>query len=86
MNGMVTVKQIAGVLAEKPARVSYALMKLDAHPADRVGTIRFFRPSIINSIRQAIAGFRRYDYTPPQAPPQGIQSLQLHSTHEKREV
>ena len=55
---LLTVGQIADVLKEPPARVSYIISKCRIKPVQRVGIIRLFNETQVKAIHQGLYGIK----------------------------
>lgn len=55
-NDLLTIGQIADLLAEPPARVAYIVGKYRMKPEKRLGIIRLFSPRQIETIRLGLYG------------------------------
>ena len=55
---LLTVGQIADVLKEPPARITYIISKYRLKPVQRIGIIRLFDEEQINVIKQGLYGIQ----------------------------
>ncbi|NQT03269.1 MAG: hypothetical protein HQ580_14675 [Planctomycetes bacterium] len=56
---LLTVRQIAGILSEKPERVNYVVAKDNIGPTSRIGNIRLFTWRQVTSIRKSLEGITK---------------------------
>ncbi len=74
---LLSITEVAKALGVKRPQVNYVFNKLELVPARLNGIAKMYPVEIIDTIRQALANLRSYDYLPDSRKTVGLQKLHL---------